>query len=146
MSDSRERAKQRKAEAIAKHRPEEILQEAQSRVEIRTWNQEPLKQYVRRVAWEEVISNFIRKLRTSGINRPWKYFTFPGPDALDIALLHTKGLLDNTPEGKLSVAICDRDHADKVALRLEKYGGVLASSEKELHLALVDHSNVLVKE
>jgi len=141
-----ELAKKRKGDIKATNHPQMVRAEADQRKQIAAWNRDPLKQYIRREGWESVLSVFIQKIRACGITRPWKYFTLPGPDAIDIGHLYRRGLLDVTPEGRLSVAICDRDHADKVALRLEKFGGALASSEKELHDALGDSNNAVVKE
>jgi len=141
-----ELAKKRKSDVISANIPQLVRREAEARQQISTWNREPLKHYVRRVGWESVVLAFLTKLRACGVTRPWKYLTFPGPDALDIGLFYQKRLLDVTPDGKLSVAICDRENADKVALRLQKFGGVLASSEKELQDALIDPHNVLVQE
>lgn len=141
-----ELAKKRKGDAKATDRPQIIRAEAEARKQISAWGLDPIKQYIRREGWECVLSAFIQKIRACGITRPWKYLTLPGPSAIDIGHLYRRRLLDVTPEGRLSVAICDRNYADKVALRLEKFGGTLASSEKELQDALGDSNNVLVKE
>lgn len=146
MSGNWGRAKQRKEQVISEDRPRRIWEDAEARVQIPIWNRDPIKHYVRRVGWEKIISNYIIKMRDSGVTRSWKYLTFPGLDALDIGLLYKKDLLDSAPNGRLSVAICDRDIADKVAMRLEKVGGILASSSLELHKALENPSNRLVKE
>lgn len=142
----RELRRRRIAEATAANRPQILRDEAIQRNQISTWNREPLKHYVRREGWENVIVAFLRKLRACGVTRPWKYLTFPGPDAIDIGYFHQKRLLDVTPGGRLSVAICDRENADKVALRLEKFGGVLASSQNEFQDALNNPSDALVRE
>ncbi len=149
MSNEAEKQKlrnKRKGDAKATARPQTIRAEAEQRKQIATWNREPLKHYVRREGWGTVIEVFLHKLRACGITRPWKYLTFPGPDALDIGFFYQKRLLDVTPNGRLSVAICDQENADKVALRLEKFGGVLASSQQWLHVALMNAGDALVRE
>jgi hypothetical protein len=89
---------------------------------------------------------YIKKIKDCGVTRPWKYFTFPGENALDIGHLYIKGLLEANSDNKLNVAICDQEHGDTVALKLQKVGGILASTNKKLHEALADHNNVLVRQ
>lgn len=147
-SDSLERElrKQRIAEAKASNRPEIIRNDASFRRQVAAWELDPPKQFVRREGWEKVLANFIKKIKNSGVTRPWKYFTFPGENALDIGHLYNKGLLETNSDNKLNVAICDQKHGDTVALKLQKVGGILASSNKELHEALADRNNVIVKQ
>ena len=142
----RELRRQRIAEARAANRPEMIKEEADLRKQNAAWELDSPKQYVRREGWEKIIAAYLRKIKGCGVTRPWKYFTFPGENALDIAHLYKKGLLDTNVEKKLSVAICDQKYGDAVALKLQKFGGILASSNKELHEALADHNDVLVKQ
>src|SRR5258706_3587761 len=142
----RELRRRRKAEGMAANRPEGIRKEADLRKKNAAWELDPPKQYIRREGWEKVLATFIQKIRASDVTRPWKYFTLPGENALDIGHLYRKGLLDVNPEGKLSVAICDKLYGNQVALRLQKFGGILATSERELHEALGDHNSLLVRQ
>lgn len=93
---------------------------------------DPPKHFVRTFGWLNVVEDYIRRLRNDGINRPWKYFTLPGRNSTDIGLLMNSDLLDKTPDGTLSVAICDHKYADQVVLDLGKFGGVLAYSNRDL--------------
>lgn len=147
-SDKLERdlRKQRIAEAKAANRPAVIRNDADHRKQVAAWELDPSKQYVRREGWEKVLDTFLQKVRACGVARPLKYFTLPGENALDIGHLYTKGLLNFDSEGKLSVAICDKLHGNKVALKLQKFGGLLASSERELQEALGDLNSSLVRQ
>lgn len=142
----REHKRQKIAEAKASMHPQTIRDDAEARQKAAAANLGPLKHYVRREGWESVISSFLEKQKACGVARPWKYLTLPGIDALDIGHFYRKKLLGVTAEGRLSVAICDKDEADRVALLLQKFGGVLASTKLELQDALRDPSNPIVKE
>ena len=67
-----------------------------------------------------------------GVNTPLKYLSIPGPNASDIGLLWNKGILQQNAEGKLNVAICDKQYADEVANNLGCLGGPLIHSRKVL--------------
>ncbi len=146
MPDKRNRAKRRKQKVIDKGLPELVKRKAEDKAEIASWNRDPLKHYVRRNGWGKIIRTYTNKQKALKLGRTWKYLTFPGPNALDIGLLYKSNLLDKTKDGKLSVAICDKENAEKVALHLEKFGGVLAYSSEELNVALENRKNPLVKE
>jgi hypothetical protein len=113
-------------------------EEAESDVAASIWDQDPIKQYVRRRGWRDVIETYINAARQAGIERPLKFLTLPGPNATDIGFLWNAGLIQRTESGTLSVAICDKKHADVVATQLGDVGGVLAYSRKCLHEALED--------
>jgi hypothetical protein len=99
------------------------------------------KQFVRREGWVKVIQTYMRRRVNDGVNRPLKYLTLPGQNASDIGLFWKRGLLQQTQEGRLNVAICDRDYADEVTLNLTRLGGPLTSTTRPLHDDLNDLNN-----
>lgn len=99
------------------------------------------KQFVRREAWVKVIQGYLRRRVNDGVNRPLKYLTLPGQNASDIGLFWKRGLLQQGPDEKLNVAICDRDYADEVTLNLSALGGPLTSTARQLHEDLSDVQN-----
>jgi hypothetical protein len=89
------------------------------------WDNDPIKQYVRRFGWLEVIRDYLERRRRDGVHGSWKYLTLPGANASDIGLLCREGLLQQTSDGFRDVAICDTTGAEEV---VSKVGGVLAYS------------------
>lgn len=78
------------------------------------WDRDPIKQYVRRFGWLEVIEGYVGRRRDDGVDRPLKYLTLPGPNASDVGLLWRSDFLARTSEGFPTVAICDVEAAEKV--------------------------------
>lgn len=115
-----------------------ITQQAEAEVELAIWDLGPVKQYVRKNGWLKIIKNYLGRRSQEGFDRPWKYLTLPGPNATDIGLLWKHRLVQSTPDGKLNVAICDREHSEKVATNLGRLGTLLAVSDKWLHQELED--------
>lgn len=71
-----------------------------------------------------------------GIKTPFKYLTLPGPNMTDIGLLWNAGLIEPF-DGKVNIAICDREYAELVAGLARQLGvEFLAHSELVLHEAL----------
>src|SRR5437588_11026238 len=89
---------------------------------------DPLKQYVRRFGWLTVIQDYVERFRAAALDRQWKYLTLPGKHSPDIGLLWRAGLIEKNADGKLCVAICDKDWAEEVARELLAFGGILAYS------------------
>lgn len=105
----------------------------------------PKKQYVREHGWRDIISAFIDQRKADGYDFPIKYLTFPGANATDIGVLYKSGLL-KVHDGKLQVAICDRDNALTIQNSLrETIGEVLVATTKDLHVALKDEDDDLVQ-
>ena len=118
------------------------VQSAQREVDIRRWDLDPLKQYVRRYGWLKDIRNYIKRCREDNYTKPLKYLTLPGLNASDIGFLLNERVLERTEDGVLNVAICDVENADKVANNLGPWGGVLASSSNLLHEELSSDNGV----
>jgi hypothetical protein len=97
---------------------------------------DPLKQYVRRFGWLAITRDYVERFRAAALGRQWKYLTLPGKHSSDIGLLLRAGLIERNGEGKLCVAICDKDWAEEVARELLAFGGVLAYSPRLLNVEL----------
>jgi hypothetical protein len=122
----------------------EIRQRSEEKREAAFYEQrDPVKQYIRRYGWLEIITPYIRKLREAGVRRPWKYLTLPGEYGSDIGLLWREEVLDRAEDGRLSLAICDQEFAEKVAAKLQKLGGLLAYGTRPLEYELEDPSGSL---
>lgn len=119
-----------------------IREEAEGDVKIATWDLDPLKQFVRRNAWLNIIRQYTDRQHRDGVNRPLKFLTLPGPNASDIGLLWRERVLQQNDQGQLNVAICDRENAAKVAANLGNFGGPLAYSNRLLHVELADPNGV----
>lgn len=132
-------------EEVALQETQPIFQEyeTQARVSIQRNKFElgAAKQFVRREGWVKVIQGYLRRRVNDGVNRPLKYLTLPGQNASDIGLFWKRGLLQQSADGKLNVAICDRDYADEVTLNLTALGGPLTSTSRQLHEDLNDVQN-----
>ncbi|MBG0784687.1 MAG: hypothetical protein H0S79_06265 [Anaerolineaceae bacterium] len=139
-------SKKEQRELQASIRQKELEKEGHQRREIAAYEMDPIKQYVRKFGWGDVIDNFIKKMRQEGVTRPWKYLTLPGEYALDIAYLDQRNLLSRTEDGKLCVAICDEMHGEEVRVALEQKGGLLASSFESLEKALSNPYTNLAQE
>ncbi len=108
--------------------PQRIREQAERQVTLLVWDRNPIKQYVRRFGWLEVIQGFVERRLEAGVDRPLRYFTIPGPNASDIRFLWQAGLLNGGTEGFPNVVICDRDNADKALKVLGTVRGVSRQS------------------
>lgn len=97
------------------------------------WDRDPIKQYVRRFGWLQVIQDFVERRQKAGVDRPLRYLTIPGSNASDIGLLWRVGLLTQTNDGFPYVAICDETSADEVVANL---GRLLGYSNRPFHQAV----------
>jgi hypothetical protein len=104
-----------------------IREQAEHQVTVSVWDRDPIKQYVRRFGWLQVIKDYVERRRKDGVDRPLKYLTIPGPNASDIGLLWRSGLLARTTNGFPYVAICDKEYADTV---LKNLGALLGVSRR----------------
>jgi len=122
----------------------QIREQAKAQREVALYERrDPVKQYIRRHAWLDVIAEYVGRLREAGVERPWKYLTLPGEFASDIGLLWQHNLLDKTSEGKLSVAICDNKYAETVAGKLQRFGGILSYGTRDIDIELADKRSPL---
>jgi hypothetical protein len=119
-----------------------VRRHAETEVVISKWDLDPAKQYVRRYGWLKIIRDYVNRRHHDGVSRPLKFLTLPGPNASDIGLLWKERILQQTSDGKLNVAICDKENAQKVAANLGDLGGPLAFSDRLLHEELADSKGV----
>lgn len=137
MTKREERLREVQAEA------QQLREQAEAMAITSRWDLDPVKQFVRRRGWLQVIRNYVRRRHQAGVNSPLKYLTLPGPNASDIGFFWKERMLQQREDGKLNVAICDRDFAERVAAILGELGGPLAYSNRLLHLELADPNGVL---
>ncbi len=123
-----------------------IYEREQQKIQRRTWDLDPQKQYVRRYGWLEVIRNYLHRRRIDGVREPWKYLTMPGPNASDIGFLLGEKLLEPLGNGRLNVAICDAENGLQVGNNLGEWGGVLAVSQRYLHEELISKDSEFNKQ
>ena len=94
------------------------------------------KQYVRSEGWLKPIKNFVSRRAKAGITTPFKYLTLPGPNMTDIGVLWNAGLIEPI-DGKVNIAICDREYAEVVVAQMGQLGVELLGADKMvLHEAL----------
>ena len=93
--------------------PQQIREQAERQREHFFLEREPVKQYVRRFGWLQVIQDYVARRRNDGVDRPLRYLTLPGPSATDVGLLWRAGILVRTDDGFPDVAICDEKHSDE---------------------------------
>jgi hypothetical protein len=110
-----------------------LREQAERQVTVAVWDRGPLKQYVRRFGWLQIIQDYVERRREAGVDRPLRYLTLPGPNASDIGLLWRAGLLVRTTDGFPYVAICDKDNADIVSRNL---GVLLGVSDRWFYQAV----------
>ena len=116
----------------------ELRERAKRKVEQQIWDNCPIKQFVRRYVWLEIVKSYLERRRQAGIEQPWSYLTLPGANASDIGVLYAENLFVCDENGKLPVAICDIENGDKVFDNLQSLGGILTYSMEHLHVALQD--------
>lgn len=110
-----------------------IHEQAEHQVTDSVWDRDPIKQYVRRFGWLQVIQDYVERRRKDGVDRPLKYLTIPGPNASDIGLLWRAGFLTRTDDGFPDVAICDKTSAERVVTNL---GGLRGYSKCSFYKAV----------
>jgi hypothetical protein len=137
MSKKEQRLTQFRQEA------ENLRQQAEAKVTLYKWDLDPVKQYVRRDGWLKIIKAYIKQRHKDGVDGPIKYLTLPGPNASDIGYLSKNRVLGRSEDGKLNVAICDKDHAETVTNNLLALGGLLAASGKSLISELESTNGIL---
>jgi hypothetical protein len=111
--------------------PRKLRERAERQVTFSVWDRNPIKQYVRRFGWLEVIQGFVERRLEAGVDRPLRYLTIPGPNASDIRFLWQAGLLYRDTNGFPYVVICDRDNADEALKVLGAVRGVSRQSFDE---------------
>src|SRR5437868_2901443 len=111
---------------------QQLREQAEAQAIVTRWDLDPIKQYIRRRGWLQIIRGYVRRRHQAGINRPLKYLILPGPNASDIGFFWRERMLQQREDGKLNVAICDRDFAERVEVILAELGGPLASSNRLL--------------
>ena len=122
MSRREERIRELKEKAQQYHK------QAERQTTVSVWDKDPIKQYIRRFGWLEVIKDYMERRRNDGVDRPLKYFTLPGPNASDIGLLAQTNILNRTSEGFPYVTICDETSAEQVQANLGRFQGVSSLS------------------
>ena len=132
---------QRKAELAPEIK--ELVQQVKTQADNEIWDNDPVKHYVRRFGWLEIIQEYRTRRSGHGVNTPLKFLTLPSKNATDIGLLYANGLVAKNNDGKLNVAICDDTYAEMVVSNLSKVGSLLAYSKKRLHLALRDDESII---
>src|ERR1044071_4408986 len=120
-----------------------FLKRAEEGVELYKWNRDAAKQYVRHEGWLKVIRDYRRRRLLDGVNTPLKFLTLPGPNASDIGFFWKGGVLQQNQDGKLNVAICDKDFADEVANNLGCLGGPLVHCSRTIEQEFEDHNSSL---
>jgi hypothetical protein len=130
-SKREERRRRLEEEEVAQR----IRERAERQVTASVWDRDPIKQYVRRFGWLQVIQDFVKRRQDDGVDCPLKYLTIPGANASDIGFLWRAGLLVRTADGFPYVAICDKENADTVSRNL---GVLLGVSDRWFHEALCD--------
>lgn len=65
---------------------------------------------------------------------------------MDIGLFRREGIVVQTEDGNLNVAICDKGKGAEIANQLAKFGGVLAFSDRLLNEELRENSNAIPKQ
>lgn len=131
----------RKAEFVPEIKA--LVQQAKTQVDNEIWDDDPVKHYVRRFGWLEIIQRYREQRLNDGIETPLKILTLPSKNATDIGLLFNNGIIAKDDNGKLNVAICDDTYSEKVVANLSKVGSLLASSKKRLHLALQEDESII---
>lgn len=112
---------------------ERYREDADRELEAAAWDRCPMKQYVRRYAWLEIVQTYVQRRRASGVDRPLKYLTIPGANASDIGVLWRAGLLLRDDTGFPYVAICDKESAGVVQGNL---GVLLGVSDRWFYQAV----------
>ena len=102
-------------------------EKAERQITASVWDCDPIKQYVRRFGWLQVIQDYIERRQNDGVERPLRYLTIPGPNASDIGLLYRACLLTRTNDGFPDIAICDETSAEQVVTNLGKLRGYSSS-------------------
>jgi len=129
----RSKREERKRRLVEEGVPQRIREQAERQVTASVWDRDPIKQYVRRFGWLQVIQDFVERRRDDGVEYPLKYLTIPGANASDIGLLWRAGLLVRSADGFPYVAICDKENADTVSRNL---GVLLGVSDRWFYQAL----------
>jgi len=122
MSRQEERIPELKEKAQKYHK------QAEHQTTVSVWDKDPIKQYIRRFGWLEVIKDYMERRRNDGVDRPLKYFTIPGPNASDIGLLAQANILNRTSEGFPYVTICDETSAEQVQANLGRFQAISSLS------------------
>lgn len=85
---------------------------------------DPIKQFVRRFGWLQIIRDYVERRRNDGVDRPIRYLTLPGPAATDVGMLWRAGLLERNDAGFPNLVICDEEHADEALVVVGTVAGV----------------------
>ena len=120
----------RKAES--KSRQDEIYRKADVDRQASVFDDDPLKQYIRRYGWLEIVREYHARMIQRDVNRGLKILTLPGRNASDVGLFFREGIAYANESQVLNVAICDEANALGVQANLVKLGRFLAVSNKEL--------------
>lgn len=105
-------------------RYQRLYDQSERQVAGAVWDRNPIKQYVRRFGWLEVIQDYAERRQAAGITRPLEYLTIPGPNASDVGFLWKAGLIEKTNDGFCNLVICDKENADKALTILGTVRGV----------------------
>ena len=116
------KSKHRKAQFVPEIK--RLMQKAEAKVEHKIWDQDPLKQYVRKFGWLTIIQDYYQRRSVEGVADPLKILTLPGENATDIGLFWLEGIIVRNSNGILNVAICDDSSAETVVSNLAKLGNL----------------------
>jgi hypothetical protein len=136
-------SKSEKRKAALAPEIKELVQNAKNQMDNEIWDEDPVKHYVRRFGWLQIVKNYREQRVNDGVETPLKVLTLPSKNATDIGLLFRNGIITKGDHGKLNVAICDDTYAEMVVANLSKVGSLLAYSKKRLHLALRDDESII---
>ena len=120
----------------SEERSTQIFNQADEDRQARIFDDDPIKQYIRRYGWLDIVKAYQSHMQELGVIRPLKLLTLPGKNASDIGLFYKEGVVIVDENQKLNVAICDKQNANSVQSRLARLGSFLAVSNKDLVMTL----------
>jgi hypothetical protein len=120
----------------SRSRLEEIYRKAEADRQATVFDKDPLKQYIRRYGWLNIVKDYQANMRQQGVERSLKILTLPGENATDIGLFFREGIVFTNEDRIFNVAICDVKFALSVQANVAGLGSLLAISDKELSQTL----------
>lgn len=121
--------------------PEEVSKGREA-ARLAKYEKDPLKHFIRKFAWLESVRQYVKEMQIANVNRPIKYLTLPGAQAIDIGVMWQAGLIHREHGRWPHVAICDNENAADV---INNLGEFAAASGKLLHLELSRSQSALVQ-
>lgn len=118
-----------------RERQKDLIQKGEANRQAAIYESDPLKQYIRRFGWIDVIKDYQSRMHQDQVDRGLKILTLPGKNATDIGLFFKEGIV-YVENQILNVAICDIENAAIVQANLAALGSLLAISNKNLSKTL----------